>query len=98
MRLFVMGLLACSAFAQSTPTLPPLPPSPGGPLSSNVTLPPAPAKPNPLDKLTPVTDAQLQNPPAGEWLTWRRTYDDLGFSPLKQIDRTNVAGLRVAWT
>ena len=26
----------------------------------------------------------------------RRTYDDLGFSPLNQIDRTNVAALRVA--
>ena len=102
MRLFAVAtfLAASSAFAQSpsTPSLPPLPPSPGGPLSSRATLPPAPAKLNPLDRLTPVTDAQLQNPPAGEWLTWRRTYDDLGFSPLKQIDRANVAGLRVAWT
>jgi alcohol dehydrogenase (cytochrome c) len=102
MRLFALATLlaAPTAYAQSssTPALPPLPPSPGGPLSPRATLPPAPAKPNPLDRLTPVTDAQLQNPPAGEWLTWRRTYDDLGFSPLKQIDRTNVAALRVAWT
>jgi glucose dehydrogenase len=101
MRLSALAIvLVVSAFAQSpsTPALPPPPPSPGGPLSPYATLPPAPAKPNPLDKLTPVTDAQLQNPPAGDWLTWRRTYDDLGFSPLKQIDRTNVAGLRVAWT
>ena len=52
------------------------------------------AKPNPLDKLTPVTDAELQNPPPGEWLTWRRTYDDQGFSPLKQINKSNVAPLR----
>jgi alcohol dehydrogenase (cytochrome c) len=102
MRLFACAafLVASSALPQSpsTPALPPIPLSPGGPLSSNVTLPPPPAKPNPLDKLTPVTDAQLQNPPDGEWLTWRRTYDDLGFSPLKQIDRGNVSGLRVAWT
>jgi alcohol dehydrogenase (cytochrome c) len=101
MRLSAFSIvLVVSAFAQSpsTPALPPPPPSPGGPLSPYATLPPAPAKPNPLDKLTPVTDAQLQNPPAGDWLTWRRTYDDLGFSPLKQIDRTNVAGLRVAWS
>src|ERR1700675_2627009 len=101
MRLSALAIvLVVSAFAQSpsTPALPPPPPSPGGPLSPYATLPPAPAKPNPLDKLTPVTDAQLQNPPAGDWLTWRRTYDDLGFSPLKQIDRTNVAALRVAWT
>jgi alcohol dehydrogenase (cytochrome c) len=72
--------------------------SPGGGLSPFASLIPAPSKPNPLDELTPVTDAELQNPPAGEWLTWRRTYDDQGFSPLKQINKSNVAQLRSAWT
>ena len=38
--------------------------------------------PNPLAELTPVTDALLQNPPAEDWLMWRRTYDAHGFSPL----------------
>jgi alcohol dehydrogenase (cytochrome c) len=71
---------------------------PGGGLSPFVTLPPSPTKPNPLDKITPVTDAMLRNPPMGDWLTWRRTWDDQGFSPLKQINKTNVADLRVAWT
>ena len=71
---------------------------PGGGLSPYATLPPAPAKPNPLAKITPVTDANLMNPPPGEWLNWRRTYDDLGYSPLKQIDKSNVGDLRVAWT
>src|SRR5208282_2178242 len=32
--------------------------------------------PNPLEKITLVTDDLLQNPPPGEWLLWRRTYDD----------------------
>ncbi len=73
-------------------------PSPGGGLSPYASLIPAPHKANPLDKLTPVTDAELQNPPAGEWLTWRRTYDDSGFSPLKQINKSNVARLRSAWS
>jgi alcohol dehydrogenase (cytochrome c) len=73
-------------------------PGPSGGLAPNATLPPFPGKPNPLDKITPVTDAKLINPPPGEWLTWRRTYDDLGFSPLKQIDKANVGDLRVAWT
>ncbi len=72
--------------------------SPGGGLSPYASLIPAPAKPNPLDKLTPVTDAELQSPPAGEWLTWRRTYDDQGFSPLKQINKSNVGQLRLAWS
>ena len=40
----------------------------------------------------------LQNPPTGEWLTWRRGFDDQGFSPLKQITKSNVNNLRVAWT
>ena len=52
----------------------------------------------PLDKLTPVTDEMLRNPPAGDWLNWRRTYDGWGYSPLTQINRKNVKDLKVAWT
>jgi len=70
----------------------------GGGVSAGVKLPPAPKKANPLDKITPVTDAMLQNPPPGEWLTWRRGFDDQGSSPLKQITKSNVNNLRVAWT
>jgi len=70
----------------------------GGGLSAGVKLPPAPRKANPLDKITPVTDALLQNPPTGDWLTWRRSFDYQGFSPLKQITKSNVNNLRVAWT
>jgi len=66
-------------------------------LSAGVTLPPAPKKNSPLEKLTPVTDAALIKPVPGDWLTWRRTYDDLGFSPLTQINKSNVGDLRVAW-
>jgi alcohol dehydrogenase (cytochrome c) len=62
----------------------------------NVTTPPP--TPNPLDKITPVADARLINPPAADWLTWRRTYDDFGFSPLTQINKNNVKDLRVAWS
>lgn len=50
-----------------------------------------------LQKLTPVTDAMLRNPPAEDWLNWRRTYDSYGFSPLDQINTSNVANLREAW-
>jgi alcohol dehydrogenase (cytochrome c) len=70
----------------------------GGGLSPNITLPPWPASGNPLDKIAPVTDAMLQNPSAADWLTWRRTWDAQGFSPLQQIDRTNVSDLRVVWS
>ncbi len=74
------------------------PPGPGGGVSPYVTLPPSPKRANPLDRLTPVSDAMLAHPPDGEWLTWRRTYDDLGFSPLRQITRANAGALRVAWS
>jgi alcohol dehydrogenase (cytochrome c) len=70
----------------------------GGGVPAGVKLPPAPKKANPLDKITPVTDAMLQNPAVGEWLTWRRGFDYQGFSPLKQITKSNVTSLRVAWT
>ena len=50
-----------------------------------------------LDAQKPVTEAMLVNPPAADWLIWRRTYQAQGFSPLKQIDRANVSTLRQAW-
>jgi alcohol dehydrogenase (cytochrome c) len=71
---------------------------PSGGLTGGVALPPAPRKANPLDRLTAVTDALLANPPASEWLTWRRGSDGLGFSPLRQITKQNVAELRTAWS
>lgn len=47
--------------------------------------------------LSPVTDAMLRAPPDGDWLNWRRTLDGQGFSPLAQINRKTVGGLRLAW-
>src|SRR4051812_21922594 len=43
----------------------------------------------PLEKITPVTVEMLRNPPAGDWLHWRRTYDGWAYSPLTQINRNN---------
>ena len=51
-----------------------------------------------LSKLTPLTDAAMRAPAAGDWLMWRRTYDGQGFSPLKQVDRANAAALKPAFT
>ena len=47
--------------------------------------------------LTPVTDALLARPPAADWLSWRRTLDNHGYSPLDQITTDNVTELRLAW-
>jgi alcohol dehydrogenase (cytochrome c) len=54
--------------------------------------------PNPLDHFTSVGRADLTNPPAQDWLTWRRGWDAHGFSPLTQITAANAASLRLAWS
>src|SRR5688572_7219430 len=71
---------------------------PSGGLTTGVAIPPAPPRANPLDKLTAVTDTMLTSPGDGEWLTWRRSHDNMGFSPLTQINKQNVADLRLAWS
>ena len=49
-------------------------------------------------RITPVTDAALQNPDPDDWLSWRRTLDGWGYSPLEQIDTGNVGDLRLVWS
>lgn len=48
--------------------------------------------------LRPVTDAMLQNPDAGDWLSWRRTLNHWAYSPLEQVNKRNVTQLRLVWT
>ena len=50
-----------------------------------------------IPALTPVSDALLQQPPASDWLSWRRTLDNHGYSPLEQITQDNVGEVRMAW-
>ncbi|MEE2776551.1 MAG: PQQ-binding-like beta-propeller repeat protein [Acidobacteriota bacterium] len=45
-----------------------------------------------------VTDEILQGPSGDDWLQWRRTLDGWAFSPLDQIDRSNVSELRLEWS
>src|SRR5580698_7446443 len=46
----------------------------------------------------PVTQEMLLHPSPDDWLMYSRTYDAQRFSPLKQVDRSNVGQLRMAWT
>lgn len=50
-----------------------------------------------LDDYSPVSLEDLQNPPATDWLMWRRTANHWGYSPLDQINSSNVDSLRLAW-
>lgn len=46
----------------------------------------------------PITEQRLRHPKAGDWLSYRRTDDVFGFSPLTAINRTNVKNLRPVWS
>ena len=40
----------------------------------------------------------LWKPSPNDWLTWRRTLDSWGYSPLNEINRNNVSRLKMVWT
>jgi alcohol dehydrogenase (cytochrome c) len=46
----------------------------------------------------PVNDTMLQKPDPADWLMWRRTLNSWGYSPLNEINRQNVAQLKMIWT
>jgi len=50
-----------------------------------------------LENLPKATDETLQNPQAGDWPHWGRTYNGRSYSPLQQINRKTVDGLQPAW-
>ena len=51
-----------------------------------------------LKTFTPVTDETLRTPSPDDWIMFSRTQDNQRFSPLDQINRQNVARLRMAWS
>jgi len=51
-----------------------------------------------MDRFSPVTDAMLQDPDPADWLSWRRTRDGWGYSPLDQITTDNVERLQLVWS
>jgi alcohol dehydrogenase (cytochrome c) len=67
-------------------------------VTPGVALPAWPRRPNPLDRLTPVTEAMLSDPAPGEWLSWRRGHLGRGFSPLTQVTKENVTRLQLSWS
>src|SRR3954453_22836212 len=51
-----------------------------------------------VSKFPPVTKEMLEHPSPDDWLMYSRTYDAQRYSPLKQVNRQNVAQLKTAWT
>src|SRR5688500_19845114 len=64
-------------------------------VSADRVNPPAAAQARPF---VPVTPAVLASPDPADWLHLSRTYDQQRFSPLTQINKDNVATLRMAWS
>ena len=50
-----------------------------------------------VEAYRPVTAEMLLDPPPGDWLMFRRTYDGQGHSPLDQVTTENVGDLQLAW-
>src|SRR6266705_3869307 len=46
----------------------------------------------------PVTESILANPDTADWLHMNRTFDQHRYSPLNQINKSNVGQLRMAWS
>ena len=51
-----------------------------------------------VENYTDVTDAMLLDPPAGDWLMFRRNYQGHSSSPLTQITPANVKNLQLKWS
>jgi alcohol dehydrogenase (cytochrome c) len=92
------GQQALSLDSKTKTQLLPIPDS-GLAVKETIEVPPPPnTVANPLDKITPVTDDMLADPPAADWLMWRRSYDGQGFSPLEQLTSSNVKNLKLVWS
>jgi len=52
----------------------------------------------PIASYSVVTQDRLENPEAGNWLMYRRSYNGWGYSPLRQITTRNVDELEPVWT
>jgi alcohol dehydrogenase (cytochrome c) len=51
-----------------------------------------------VSEFRPVTEAELANPSPADWLSWRRTRDGQGYSPLDQVDRQTIGNLQLVWS
>jgi len=50
-----------------------------------------------VPNFVPVTDEVMRAPKPEDWMMHRRTYSGWGYSPLEQINKTNVKGLQLVW-
>ena len=103
-------VMASMAAAGAGPSRPPEPGRPGNVPSANAFDRPPPFRGERVETPTgvteafravegfrPATAADLTSPPDGDWLHWRRTADAHGYTPLSEINTSNVGELQLAW-
>src|SRR5712691_9869023 len=70
-----------------------------GDAQAQAPTPEAPAAPQKtVANFVPVTDAMLRTPKPEDWLLYRGNYQGWGYSPLEQINKTNVKNLQLVWS
>src|SRR5260370_37363973 len=79
------------AHAQTPPRA--LPPA----AQNNPAQPTPTATPRTLQSFLPLTDQMLRAPKPEDWLMLRGNYQGWGYSPLEQINKTNVKNLQLVW-
>jgi alcohol dehydrogenase (cytochrome c) len=83
--------LGSIAHAQNLPGV--LPPG----AQNNPAQPTPAATPRSVQGFVPVTDEMLRAPKPENWLMLRGNYQGWGYSPLEQINKTNVKNLQLVW-
>ena len=56
------------------------------------------SRPSQVADFHPVSEQMLRTPPPGDWLNWRRTDDNWGYSPLTDITKQNAQQLQLVWS
>ena len=73
--------------------------TPSGGVVSGISMPPVPEpRRGVLSDFEPVNQDALDDAPPADWLAWRRDNLAHGFSPLSQIDTTNIGDLVLEWS
>ena len=97
-------VVAAKAAKPATSTAKPAAPAAAGtvPLTQRTDLMPPPFQlghtiKGTVQNYTDVSDEMLRNPPDGDWLMYRRNYQGWSYSPLKQINASNIKSLTLKW-
>jgi alcohol dehydrogenase (cytochrome c) len=84
--LALLGGAGLAAHAQTPP-----------PQNNLVAAPTPTATPRTVSAFVPVTDETMRAPKPEDWLMYRGNYQGWGYSPLDQINKSNVKGLQLVW-